>query len=361
VGKDIVFNHDGFSLLAFLEATERTEQDAANLLVLPLHNVGITAIDWCIMSTAHHNCRTRYDFAFDGKGQGRRIDKMVGNVISHYNRQKLDLLDVVVKHGHANGMQVFGSVRLNHASLERDKLLEVPGRSFDDTAIKKDFRDEQFHIFLCNLFEDILLKGADGIILDFERKTPFFPPDATPKERFDATRSFVSRVRALTEKSVGVRCAHRADKGDPEGQDPVAWMTDGLIDIAIPATHNHDPDNFKWGIGRFVQAARNSPRQGKVWPQIWPTGAGWAAEGSSNNQRHSPEAVRQRSRDLVDQGADGVYFFNFCCDGWPAPPGFGNSPKDYEQVSDIFMNIPQDKVRSEAIFSGLPKLLEARR
>ena len=351
--KDIIFNHDGFGLLSLLAATEMTEQDAAELLVFPLAQAGLTVIDWSILSTAHHNCRTRYDFAYDGTGPGRPIDDLIGKVISHYNNQKLDLLDIVVKHGHEQGLQVFGDLRLNHSSLDTELLLKVPGRSFRQGAVKKDFRDEKFHEYLCHLIEDMLEKGVDGISLDFERKTPFFPDDAPLEERLQAGYAFMRRVRALTDKPIAVRCAYEEEKGNPEGQEPLGWMAEGLIDVVIPATHNHEPDSLQWDVARFVAAAHQSPRACRVWPQIWPTGVGWAAEGVGNKVRHSVEAVRQRSQELIEQGADGVYFFNFCCDGWPTPPGFENRPDKADVYADIFPNHVEDKTRCEAIFTGL--------
>ena len=351
--KDIVFNHDGFGLLSFLAATDMTERDAADLLVRPLAEIGITAIDWSILSTAHHNCRTRYNFAYEGPGPGRPIDAFIAKVISHYNRQPLDLLDIVVKHGHEQGLQVFGNVRLNHSSLEPELLLKVPGRNFVAGAVKKDFRDEAFHGYLCNLFEDILEKGVDGIVLDFERKTPFFPEEATAEERLQAGASFMRRIRKLTDKPVVVRCAYQAEKGTPEGQDPISWIAEGLVDAVIPATHNHEADDFAWGIERFTEAAEQSSRPCRVWPQIWPTGVKWAAEGTGQKTRHSAKAVRERCRSLIEQGADGVYFFNYCCDGWPSPPDFENAPDKYADYAEIFQDMPGDKARSEAIFSGL--------
>ena len=55
-----VFNHDGFGVLAELARTGRTEDDAAWVLVEPLADSDLTAIDWCICSTGIDNCRTRH-------------------------------------------------------------------------------------------------------------------------------------------------------------------------------------------------------------------------------------------------------------------------------------------------------------
>lgn len=40
-----VFNHDGYGVLALLDDTSKTERDAAELLVTPLAEAGVTAID----------------------------------------------------------------------------------------------------------------------------------------------------------------------------------------------------------------------------------------------------------------------------------------------------------------------------
>ena len=76
------------------------------------------------------------------------------------------------------------------------------------------------------------------------------------------------------------------------------------------ATHNHEPEPLDWPFDRFVEAARNSPRPCRVCPQIWPTGQAWTEEAGS---KHPPESVLKRVRQILEQGADGIYFFNFCC------------------------------------------------
>jgi len=206
-------------------------------------------------------------------------------------------------------MKVFGNVRLNHTGRDASYLLNCPGRNAEG---KKDFRDPVFHDYLCEVFEDLLAKGVDGISLDFERKAPFFP-EATPRqERFAACLEFLKKIRALTALPVLARVCHDAAKGEPHGQQPEQWIEQGLVDIIVPATHNHEPDHLDWGFDRFLRAAEKSPNGCRVWPQIWPSHAGW---GDRMNNLHSNEAVIRRVREIQSTGAHGVYFFNFCCFG----------------------------------------------
>ncbi len=306
---DFAFNHDGFGMLAELAESGMTDDDAACVLVDPLRNSAITVIDWCILTTGQHNCRTRHRRGFVGDGQGREIDRVVGKVIAHYNARSKDLLDIVIERGHAAGMRVFASLRLNHGALNTNRLLSCPGRN---AGQKKDFRDPAFHTYLCELIEDVLAKHVDGISLDFERKAPFFPNEASDAERMQACAKFLGRVRALTEKPILVRVSHESRKGAPQGQNPEQWIRDGLVDVVVPATHNHEPDSLDWSFDRFLTAASRSPRPCRVWPQIWPTPAPWTA---GDERLHAPEAVAKRLEDIRAQGADGVYFFNFCCFG----------------------------------------------
>ena len=304
-GFDLFFNQDGFGALAALADTEMTEADCVRLLVEPLVSAGIRAIDWCILTTGQHNCRTRHGREFRGDGQGRAIDRLVGRVVMHYNAQPRDLLDIVVRSGHEAGLQVFGNIRLNHGALNPERLLSCPGRN---AGQKKDFRDPALHQYLCELAEDILAKGVDGISLDFERKAPFFPDDAPASERFDACTDFLRRVRELTAKPVVVRVSHEPCKGEPQGQNPERWIAEGLVDIVVPATHNHEPDRFDWRPQRSLDAAAQSPRPCRVCPQVWPTPEQWS---NGENVRHSAPAVRARLQDLRQMGAAGAYFFNF--------------------------------------------------
>ena len=307
---DVVFNHDGSGMLAELAKSGMTEDDVSRVLVDPLKNTAITVIDWGIMTTGQHNCRTRHGRGFVGDGHGRESDRLVGEVVIHFNRQPNDLLDIVIKRGHAAGLQVFGNIRLNHSALNTGRLLSCPGRNFDG---KKDFRDSAFHVYLCELVEDVLAKGVDGISLDFERKAPFFPDDAPQCERTEATTEFLCKVRALTDMPIIVRVSHDPSNGEPQGQDPEQWMAQGLVDIVVPATHNHDPDTLDWSFDRFLTAATRSPRPCRVWPQIWPTGESWETEKDGVGARHDPQTILRRVEQIRDSGAQGVYFFNFCC------------------------------------------------
>ena len=306
---DVAFNHDGFGMLAELAETEMTEDDAARVLIDPLRDSAVTVIDWCILTTGQHNCRTRHDRGFVGDGQGREVDRRIGKVVSHFNAQPNDLLDVVVQRGHAAGLRVFGNIRLNHGALNRERLLSCPGRN---AGRKKDFRDDAFHTYLCELVEDLLDKGVDGISLDFERKAPFFPDEAPLPERTQATTAFLRRVRALTDKPITVRVSHDRRNGEPQGQAPEQWIAQGLVDVVVPATHNHEPDSLDWPFDRFLKAARQSPRPCRVWPQIWPTGEHWQGGEATP---YPPEAILQRLQQIRDTGAQGTYFFNFCCFG----------------------------------------------
>ncbi len=318
---EFIFNHDGYGILADLHDTDRSEQAAADLLVRPLAAAGLTTIDWGLSSTVLHNCRIRGGkphtpelwekiFAENPK-LDEPLRRLVPDVVAHYNRQPRDLLDIVVHHGHEHGLQVFGAVRLNHA-LGPLWLEGVPGRRHNnDTRI--DFRDESFHAYLEDKFAAILERGVDGITLDFERKAPFFPPDAPLPERIQAGTRFVERIRRLTDRPIRARVCHAAEIGTAQGQDPEAWLRAGLLDSVIPATHNHQPDPLDWRFDRFVDAAKDSPRPAAVCPQIWPTPEPWQ---NAECRLHSADAVCRRIDDALAMNADGVYFFNFCC-FWP--------------------------------------------
>jgi len=269
----------------------------------------ITVLDWCILTTGQHNCRTRHGRGFAGDGQGRECDRLIGRVVAHYNAQPNDLLDIVIRRGHDAGLKVLGNIRLNHGALNTERLLSCPGRNAGN---KKDFQDPAFHVFLAELAEDLLVKGVDGLSLDFERKAPFFPADAPDRERTEACVNFLRRIRGLTSKPIVVRVSHQPEKGRPQGQDPETWLAEGLVDVVVPATHNHEPDPLDWGFVRFLEAAARSPRPCQVWPQIWPTASAWAAREHSS---HTPEAIHRRVADLRARGAHGAYFFNFCCYG----------------------------------------------
>ena len=57
---EFAFNHDGFGALEHLADTDMTEADAVAMLVQPIVDSKLTAIDWCTLTTGEHNCRTRH-------------------------------------------------------------------------------------------------------------------------------------------------------------------------------------------------------------------------------------------------------------------------------------------------------------
>jgi len=272
-----------------------------------------------------HNCRTRHKRGMAPERLGRsraehplwadrETSLKVARVVSHYNSADRDLLDIVIRHGHAAGLSVYGSLRLNNAAVPI-WMEGVPGPDHCG-GMRRDFRSEAFQRFLLEILEDLLEKGVDGLSLDFERKAPFFPDDVPQAERDEATDRFLGKARKLSDKPLIVRVAHDAADGRPQGQRPLAWMADGLIDAVIPATHNHEPVPLDWDFQEFVQAAANSPRICRVWPQLWPSGELWAEAVLNPAKRHPLDVLERRAHEILSHGADGVYFFNFCC-FWP--------------------------------------------
>jgi hypothetical protein len=342
---DLVYNHDGFGILRHLAETDMGEQAAADLLVGQFVESGITIIDWCILSTGNHNCRTRHR---KGTVGGNRTEhprsRRIRDITQHYLAQPLDLLDIVVKHGHAFGATVFGNLRLNHGNVADS----CPGRTFVydgpygyQGSRRKDFRDEVFHAYLLEVLEDLLAKGVDGISVDFERKMPFFPSDTPREEAFAATRAFLERVRKLTGRPVMARVAHDREKGERWGQQPEVWLRAGLLDAIVPATHNHEGDPYDWTFDRFVKAAADSPRPCRVYPQIWPTWTCWkefhdlGQDGRGEGTYYEPVAVQRRGEEILQNGADGIFFFNFCCHHEGNLPRFNAVFKSLSQAATV--------------------------
>ncbi len=326
-----VFNHDGFGKLAEIARpglsaeqfvalqnpagedalmADWSDDDVVNVLIAPLRKAGMDAIDWCTLTSGQHNCRTRHGFGFIGDGLGREIDRLAGAVVRHFNGRESDLLDILAQRASALGLNVYANIRLNHAALNAAALRRCPGRHFGD---KKDFRDPTYHAYLCELAEDFAAKGVAGISLDFERKAPFFPEDAPIPERVAACTRFLRQMRAVCGSlPILARVAHNENMGRAQGQAALDWIREGLVDVLIPATHNHEPDALDWGFEVFLREARQAGRGCEIWPQIWPTGARWT-DRDEDDHWHSAGALARRIAFIRAEGAQGVYFFNFCC------------------------------------------------
>jgi hypothetical protein len=158
---ELIFNHDGFNLLDVLSHTPCMPADADRILVRPLAERGFTAIDWNIVTTGYHNCRTRHrrlltrellESMHAGNPAMWNVHAQrtftIGDTIERYARQEKDLLEVILDAAQHRGMKVFGCVRLNHANAPL-QLDGIPGRS--NGELRKDFSDEAFHTYLVEL------------------------------------------------------------------------------------------------------------------------------------------------------------------------------------------------------------------
>ncbi len=320
----VAFNHDCTGLLLEVANAGMTEEAVEQVFIDPLVG-GVQVVDLCVGSAAVCKFRTRHGRSFTRDLMNRSIATwpqiidpgmdagrlpICGDVVEHFLARSNDLIDVLLQAARRRGLRAFGGVRLNH-SCAPVWMEGVPGRAIAQ-GMRRDFRDEAYQRFVLELIEDVLERDVAGLSLDFERKAPFFADDAPQAERFEACHRFLARVRALTDKPLLVRVAHDPTHGEPQGQQPERWMVDGLVDIVVPATHNHLPDTLDWRFDRFLEARSRSPRPVQVWPQIWPTDAPWIRR---HDRRHPPERVCQRVEQIRGMGADGVYFFNFHGDG----------------------------------------------
>jgi len=317
----VMFNNDGYGCLRLIRDLPADEKAVDSHFVAPFDGSDVRIMDWTVFSTAEHNYRTAVGNPVIAAGESRlgRDDRAAqADCVQRYNANDKDLLDCMRDASRRHGMAFFVSLRLNHSSV-MDGPLPCPGRDFGKgKGARKDFTDDLFQHYLLALLEEIALRDPDGLTLDFERKAPFFPRSTSQTQRFEAADRFLHAARSLADRHsdrlgrplwLAARVANDPAKGEPQGQRPLRWIAEGLLDMVIPATHNHEPDALDWQPRAFLDARAASPRQCRVLPQIWPSPGpydNWTPQG-----RHAPDAVAQRARELIAMGADGVYLFNF--------------------------------------------------
>ncbi len=323
----VIFNSDGGDARQPL-ANFENPLDFLNVRTTPLAGSQVDTISYCTSSgfgLFKHNTKIGSVMPLPEDGKPEVLHALI--------ERGTDPLREVVRFGHANGMEVFWSMRMNdtHDGSARNHSIvaanrfkhENPdclmGRLDQVDTFRKwsavDYDHEKVREMALACIEEVCRNyDVDGIELDFFRHPVLFKATALGRPVTEAQRAKVSdlmrRIAALVKREgeqrgrplvVAARTPDDPDYAATIGLDIETWMREGLIDLFIPS-------------GYFRQCSwRDSvERCHRYGVHVYP-GLSDSRIGGGHHKdrlRASDECYRARAATAWQAGADGIYVFN---------------------------------------------------
>lgn len=355
-GKRVIYNNDGYS--DFGEGRYPDESSLKQLAVDRYKDQDVGAVYWCLLTTFALNHNSNYaGFPFEGWEKYtdlmRDVDKTAIQEIQSFANAGKSPLAIVAARAHELGMSTYASLRMD-AFYDSTDAPWLNGSIYDSYRayryIAKDgsYRNEmsyaypQVREYVINVLKEAASYDyVDGVDLDFCRY-PYilgYEPILTdaykarygidPKQevtvegiqrwnqfKADVITQFLRDIREqLSGKKISIRIPC---KGYFEyGFDPAKWISEGLIDVLIPANIGHE--EF-YDVKPFADMVKGS--NVKLFGGINTSLSGhdltkeeedMIKRGLKVNTGHSYMNKQQfmlRAYEMYQAGYDGIYIFN---------------------------------------------------
>jgi len=308
----VIFNCDGFG-----GGGNGSVADYVQRVFGPIENSDVDALFWCDGAGGN---TALYDSDVL-ELNGARIGKVRPGLLQ-WIKEGNDPPKVVVREAKKRGLPIFYSFRLNdtHDFFLEEELptfkIEHPEWTIGNMDpnypyhpvypyTSLDFSVPQVRWLKYRVVKEIFRKyDFDGIEIDFMRSPPHFKPGTEPSNAHILTE-FLRRIRWYLNKKEQQRgrpiyLAARVDENLEacrlDGFDVKTWMKEGLIDILSLGSGTIDIE-----VEKFKQLAEGTN------VRIYPCLYGWPS-------RYNPipaEMVRGLALNYWNQGADGLYLFNW--------------------------------------------------
>lgn len=304
----IIFNSDGYFVW---ETSQGSQQVWLDNIFGPLENTAVDAIFWNDGSgnnTANYQSQVL-------ELTGARIGKIDPWLVNLFN-QNIDPPQLVIDRAHSLGLKVFYSYRLNDI---HDNLLprELPtfkinhpdwllGSDNDPFPNALNFEvDAVRQLKLAAISEIITKYNFDGIEIDFFRSTPYFQKDKIAQNAHLLTQLLADIKQVTNQKNypfyIAARVTETLEGATKNGFDLNSWVSLGLVDYLI----------FGSGHMPIIKDFTNLKNLGnlKIIAGLYPYSIG---AGRTDAFSFYPQSyILGQADNLMRQGADGVYLFNF--------------------------------------------------
>lgn len=330
----IIANNDGCDCLYYPGKEDATPEGFLKLRTTELADTHVDTIAYCTISSGFghftHNTKVGTVLVRQSGDYGIHPDKR--NATQEFIDQGKDVLQLVTEYGHAHGMEVLWSMRMNDTHdvahtpekpyllfptwkeehpdwLVGDHVKRTPrGRWSSVNYAVPEVRDLAFGFIdeVCRSYD------VDGVELDFFRHLCYFPSVANGGTASDEEREMMTglmrRVRAMTE-AVGVEkqkpllvCVRVTDSVEfnrDMGLDIEQWLKEGLVDLlATTCYFRLNPWSASVELGH------------KYGVRVYPCLSDSRMKGETRFRRSSYESYRGRAMNAWAAGADGLHVFN---------------------------------------------------
>jgi len=245
-------------------------------------------------------------------GQKQRFENM-----KRFFDVDIDPYAVMLAEAKRRGLEALLTFRMNDAHgndfLRTKFWVDHPKLRLGGGAL--DFAHDEARDYVFRLIREAVQRyDCDGIELDFQRFPTFFQ-DGTTEERIAKMNSLVERVRKMLDEEGQNRNRHMVlaaripsdyDKTPPSyetsrriGCDPAAWAKNGWVDFLTVSEFLFV--RYDLPIAPWKKLISEVPIYGSI----------ECTEGGSKEQCLTPEKYRRAARHLWNDGADGIYLFNF--------------------------------------------------
>jgi len=318
----LILNDDGSN---FLYSHDDVTGDDLRTYLSRLEGTQVDMVVYCV---AFGGYVTYYESEVaEPIGTGFRLVEKVKDRRWAHNRGKLrdevgDYIGFVFRTLREMGIPAIASLRMNDAHMSSDPTGPVAGRfwmnhqewllgdPYNYYRSCLDYTQPAVREYLRRLVMEVVEKfpDIDGVELDGLR-SPYFFPDGEGRERAPLMTELISQVRADLDKAAAERGREsyllRVNvPRSPElalewGMDVATWDADGLVDGISPGCYGTD---YQLPIGDWKELlSDNVPVHSYI------------NCSQQMGQYLSLEEYRGAAASAWNQGADGVYLFNFPC------------------------------------------------
>ena len=364
----IILNNSGYALEPHRRETPIGVEGLVAEAITPLVGTHVDTLFWCLGADSMDIANISNVYCHDtkiGEKYGENWTTFPDSKWWRLYENFRDMLaqgndppKVVVDHGHAAGLEVFLSLRVNDVhdgtrsdlsdvwsryKREHPELLLGRQDGLSDISwtglnyARPEVREHRLAI----IGEALELYEMDGFELDFMRMPAFFDP-ATGYAHRHVMTDFVQRVKTMIDKLSGqrgtpillaVRVPASFQTCDRIGLDVRRWFNEGLLDL-VTIGGGYNP--FDYPLKAFIDAAHEADCQ---------------LYSCYNNTTRTPAVTRAWAHQAWQAGVDGLYMFN-----WGAYLATDPQPL-LSQIGDPGMLVHADKQYDLESFGG-PKVLD---
>lgn len=230
----------------------------------------------------------------------------------------IDIYQFAIDRIRQTGCRVFLSVRMNDAHYTENVAINSSfalkngcANTAEKNGVNLDYSKESVQNYYYAYIAELLSQyDVDGIELDWLRYPTVLPQDK--RSDFGIIGDYMKRLRRLIggySKVVAIRVLATEEENLSNGLDVGMWVADGSVDV-ITVENFYVPTNYELPVVAWRESIEKKNADHN--PYCLLCGSDWAVSCVSNyNLAMTPALVRGFADTCFENGADGIYLFNY--------------------------------------------------